>query len=247
VPSTVAYYGHHRCGSNWIINVLARLARDVGMDTIVQDHAMTFPAERDLPEPRGARGRLLLCWNADVLYVRELGLRGFHVIRDPRDVVVSGYFSHLHSHPDADWPRLRAYRRYLARLGESDGLMAEMEFSSIYLFHMFSWDYADPNILEMRFEDLIADPSRGFARALGHLGLVPDPVAPERLGRVLDLYSFERITGGRKPGEENVRSHFRKGVPGDWKAHFTERHIRRFKELYNPLLLKTGYETHADW
>lgn len=31
--------------------------------------------------------------NADFKYVKELdGLRGFHVVRDPRDIVVSAYF-----------------------------------------------------------------------------------------------------------------------------------------------------------
>ena len=29
--------------------------------------------------------------------------RGIHLIRDPRDIVVSGYFSHLKTHPENEW------------------------------------------------------------------------------------------------------------------------------------------------
>ena len=154
MPWTVAYYGHHRCASNMTINALERICAHAGIETVIQDHAMKFPSETDLPK-HSTRNRMLVCWNSDVLYVRELELRAFHVIRDPRDVIVSGYFAHLHSHPDETWPRLRAYRRYLATLDESEGLMAEMEFSSIYLHQMLAWDYDNPLILEMRFEDLI--------------------------------------------------------------------------------------------
>jgi hypothetical protein len=53
--------------------------------------------------------------------------------------------------------------------------------------------------------------------------------------------------GGRAPGEEDVTSHYRKGVPGDWKLHFGPAHIDYFKQHYNDLLLKLGYEQSPDW
>src|SRR5262245_3654477 len=34
---------------------------------------------------------------------------------------------------------------------------------------------------------------------------------------------FERLTGGRSRGEDDVWSHERKGVAGDWRNHFTDR------------------------
>lgn len=56
-----------------------------------------------------------------------------------------------------------------------------------------------------------------------------------------------KLSGGRKPGEEDVAHHYRKGVPGDWKNHFKEVHVCAFKERYNDLLLKLGYENDPDW
>ena len=38
--------------------------------------------------------------------------------------------------------------------------------------------------------------------------------------RCLDETSFEKLSGGRGPGEEDRSSLFRKGVLGDWQKHF---------------------------
>jgi hypothetical protein len=242
-----AYYGHHKCGSAWIMAVLKNLCRSAGIVPVVQDHARESLEELAAPPAADVSDSFLLCWNTDYLRVRGLSCRGFHVIRDPRDIVVSGYFSHLHSHSDKEWPQLTAYRTSLKTLNKVEGLMAEMEFDSVYFRHMLNWDYENPAILECRFEDVISDPPARFEMILRHLGMMPGRIGRPELDRVLRALSFERLSGGRRPGEENVRSHFRKGVPGDWKNHFSPAHITRFKDLYNPLLLKTGYETSAAW
>jgi hypothetical protein len=58
---------------------------------------------------------------------------------------------------------------------------------------------------------------------------------------------FSKLAGGRKSGEENVKSHYRKGTSGDWKNHFTESHKAYFKQHYNDLLITLGYETDDRW
>ena len=63
----------------------------------------------------------------------------------------------------------------------------------------------------------------------------------------LERLSFKKLAGGRKKGEENIKSHYRKGVHGDWKNHLNDDHVAFFKEHYNELLIKLGYETDGDW
>ena len=58
---------------------------------------------------------------------------------------------------------------------------------------------------------------------------------------------FEHLTGGRRRGQEDVRSHERKGVAGDWRRHFTDRVTRAFKERFGDLLVATGYEKDLHW
>ena len=48
---------------------------------------------------------VMSCLAADYAQVEALQpLKGVHVIRDPRDIIVSGYFSHKHSHPVGHLP-----------------------------------------------------------------------------------------------------------------------------------------------
>lgn len=226
--------------------------------------------------------------SADIKYVGNINkYRGVHVIRDPRDIIVSAYFSHRYSHPTEYWPELIAFRKLLERLPEGEGLLANMEFTAKLRIDgcdlnnfdsMMHWDYSLPNIIEVRLEDLIANPYRGFVQILDFLGIVEDTsigtrailyhCVKDNLRRVLRrnsllpktgripiwvllyvVYSneFSRLTKGRRQGDEDIRSHFRKGVSGDWKNYFTTEHRKFFKEKYNDLLVKLGYEKDDKW
>jgi hypothetical protein len=239
-----AYFGHHKCGSTWITRVLTKVLGHLGLSVLNQNHDLVMPKPGALDSIR--KNYALLCWNSDWVYARLLECPGFHVIRDPRDVVVSGYFSHLDTHSEDKWPRLHYYRNLLRGQSKEEGLVSEMSFSAGFLYAMYSWDYTQPRNLELRFEDLIADPRARFSAALDHLGIGETAMPRARLARILSASSFEVLSGGRRPGEE-ASHHFRRGVPGDWRNHFSTPHIDLFKRLYNPLLLKTGYERDEDW
>jgi hypothetical protein len=189
---------------------------------------------------------VLACLNSDRYFARTLHCSGFHVIRDPRDIVVSGYFSHRSSHPVGPWHRLAYYREHLQSVDMTQGLLAEISFSANFLHEMFSWDYTDPRILELRFEDLVTDPEAHFLRVFAHVGAIP-PLDPSDLSRIIRKRRFEKLSGGRRPGEENTDHHYRSGKAGDWRSHFEPVHVDLFRKLYNPLLLKLGYETREDW
>jgi hypothetical protein len=117
----------------------------------------------------------LLYRNADPAQLGPLGasdVRGFHVIRDPRDIIVSGYFSHLHSHPIGNI-HFRQQRARLQSVDKTEGLLLEMDFDSRTIEDIYHWNYAQPNVLEMRMEDLIAEPQDGFRRIFQFLQMLP--------------------------------------------------------------------------
>jgi hypothetical protein len=283
----VLFLGHHKCASSWIVAVLReasyRLAwrfrvvhRPEDWQRLGYDSLAEFV--------RSERPHVLAYTNADAADLDGLpAWRGLHVVRDPRDVWVSGYFSHLHSHPTTHWPELETHRRRLAEVAEGEGLWLELAFSDWVFKQMGEWDYNRPNVLEMQMEALSADPRIGFTRALGFLGmLAPEaegkvrraisaalprlnalhyrgrhrvpfsiPLSPFRLPLralpasevvpIVERKSFERLSGGRKKGEEDVRSHFRKGKPGDWKNHLTDDHLALFEGRYPGLIEHLGY------
>jgi hypothetical protein len=69
----------------------------------------------------------------------------------------------------------------------------------------------------------------------------------EKLLAIIWRNEFANKSGGRRPGQEDKANHYRKGSPGDWRNHFRDEHIQHFKERYNPLLLKLGYESDPNW
>jgi hypothetical protein len=232
---------------------------------------------------------VLIYTNAKIKHVRDLPFQsGFHVIRDPRDVLVSAYFSHLHSHPTDNWPELEEHRNRLEALSKEEGLLAEMEFSAEEFEDMYRWDYTRDDVLEWKLEELSPKPFQGFVEVIDFMDMLdrsrtdgvertvkaaglavnrllykgrhvlpPEDDAPtvqtwpsipmETLRSILDAKSYENLSGGRKKGEEDVTSHYRKGVPGDWVNHFTPELKAKFKRRFGGLLQKTGYEPDDSW
>jgi hypothetical protein len=284
------YFGHHKCASQYIKAVFLRATALLGMTpSRVDNFAAELPLGYHTREPYVTllaehRARLLndpaavVCLtNGDaeaVAVLEQRGeYRGFHVIRDPRDVVVSAYFSHLYSHPirsDGGW--IADFRRQLSAAPDVErGLLLELEFNAPIFAAMGAWNYAHPRVHETRYERLIANPMAEFARIFQsleiqtpRLGLAtlwalaldrwrqrPPPLRATLpmpvLRRIVAANTFERKAGGRRPGQEDAHHHYRKGVAGDWRAHFTPRLSAAFKERYGDLLIGLGYERSRDW
>jgi hypothetical protein len=153
--------------------------------------------------------------------------RAFFVSRDPRDVLVSWYFSTAYSHPGK---RRDVHREKLLELDVPKGMAYGFELlSERGLFDAIeSWRNAaeqDPNVIVIRYEDLVGERARAeFCRLFEHLEFpFPDAV----LARLLERYSFERMSGRRR-GQEQKKSKFRKGVAGDWKNYFDDDLKQRF-------------------
>jgi hypothetical protein len=185
-----AYFGHHKCATQWIKAILA--------DICATTHLRMFEVSRIDTWDFADLHALVQCFRPDVLVYSnaEIGqvrllppLRGFHVIRDPRDLIVSAYFSHLHSHSLDTWPRLAEHRRQLQSVDKSAGLLLEMEFSRRVLADMADWDYDQPGVLELRMEDMIASPVEHVVKIVEHLGLthLPPSTYRERLGSLVGI------------------------------------------------------------
>ena len=277
-----AFYGHHKCATMWLNRILSSVCNKLALkfEAVYDEEDFGRDIQKYVTDQRID---FLSYGNADLSFVESLGQhRAFHVIRDPRDIVVSAYFSHMRSHSTDDWPELIKYRDKLNSVSKNEGLALEIENRAREFHHLSSWDYAQEDILEIRFEELVAQSYEHILRILDHLQLVDESdyrwtdrartlalelldflipasarsitraIKPAKLSGAEVMVTtwrnrFQAQTAGRKQGQENLTSHYRKGQPGDWQNHFQPEHKTLFKELYPGLLTTLGYEDSDDW
>jgi hypothetical protein len=161
--------------------------------------------------------------------------RAFFVYRDPRDMVVSSYFSTLRTHgPMGDIPQLR---EELAGKSEKDGLIHLIgHLNKKGTFRALrSWATAaeDDRIALFRYEDLTGEQQAAeLDRLLRHCGII---VPPDDLATLRERYSFARMRGGQ------AVSHYRKGAAGDWQNHFDDDIYQAFATATGNLIELLGY------
>ena len=182
------------------------------------------------------------------------GYRAIHIVRDGRDVAVSGYF--------------HVYRSRVVEGGETDSLIKvkvervlagapERLFTDQHLItRAESWNEVTIAIddqlqarlgeryLLLRYEDLLADTRPSLERIFDFVGVA---YSPELLDEIIERTSFKKMSGGRQAGQQDVRSGRRKGQAGDWVNYFTPRDRVLFAAAAQPALERFGYEPDADW
>lgn len=223
-----------KAGSTWVQGVLSEIAPDRVL----------------VPEPEVADG-IVFC---DVspgriytpLYINRprfddspfavMPHRKFVVLRDLRDTLVSWYFSLAKTHGEN--PEVLMHRRELQAMNKEEGLLYLLDHPHFYGLSMIGSTWLrSTDTLVLRFESLIEEPLRWFRLILDECEI---DTSPDDLAAALQRRSFE-VLANRPRGTEGL-SHYRRGVAGDWKGHFTDRIAREFALRFDDLLVRSGYE-----
>ena len=170
------FYGHHKGATGWIDGVLRETCFHLGWRFRVVHRPVDWARSGSLRAyVEQERPDILAYTNADLEQAKTLPPhQAFHVVRDPRDVLVSAYFSHLGTHPTDNWPELEAHRAKLQTVSKEEGLMLEMEFSRPTFDEFAQWDYDQPHVLELKMEEVTAAPEASFTRIYDHFGMLDE-------------------------------------------------------------------------
>ena len=169
--------------------------------------------------------------------------RTFFVLRDPRDVVVSSYFSARSSHtPMGDVPQVR---KVLQEKPMKEGLLYVIshlcEKGTFRALRSWATAPEADAVRLVRYEDLTGErQAQEMDQLLRHCGII---LPPAELTDLLSRYSFSRMRSDR-PGPETV-SHYRKGKPGDWRNHFDDDVYDAFNTATGDLVTLLGYPAHS--
>lgn len=231
-PFQLVHVAHHRAGTLWFTQVLSHVARFYGLSF----ESGSFRSAKPTAD-------VVVLWDSPSMFEPDRPWKGSHVIRDPRDMVVSGY--HYHRWSEEPWLHVprdslggQTYQEALNAFDEADGLSLEIREFASWSREMADWDYGRPETLELRYEDIMANEGEEFRRLFEHYGF------SERATRVgLEVAANHSLTRlGTREG-----SHMRSGKPGQWQDTFTEQHVALFKHLTGNLVVRLGYERDENW
>jgi len=165
--------------------------------------------------------------------LRELfpSAKVIHVVRDGRDVVASTCYHVLRTGDQNAFKKddLNFYKWVERFAGTWAATVSAAE----------SFARRHPKSTHtVRYEDLSEGPEEAIAGLLRFLGV---DAAPDRVRECREAASFEKLSGGRKPGEEKATAFLRKGAVGDWRNHFDEHALALFERKAGGLMRRLGY------
>ena len=111
-------------------------------------------------------------------------------------------------------------------------------------FHVRSWTlHANRALHTVRYEDLLASPSKHFRAMAGFLGLDPPR---ERLAKAIKFSSFRTLQGQEKAQGFRERSpaadmFFRAGKAGQWRRALSAEHVQRVVDAHRDQMARFNY------
>lgn len=156
--------------------------------------------------------------------------RFVYVVRDVRDVIVSGWFFNLNVNPSQTLEKYSSIHDYAIHVSASWRRQVSEQLSTrLILGERFH---------ELRYEDIVENPFAALRGIFEHLSV---DSSEQVIARVADATRFKRFSGGRDEGDENRQSFYRKGVVGDWRNHFTDETEAIVRSECGALLKSLGY------
>jgi hypothetical protein len=173
-------------------------------------------------------------------------------IRDPRDLVVSGYY--YHQRAGEPWNKIKnpfthdwlavngclptglrydeTFAEMLKRLPVEDGLIAQIDFRGNHFDSMRKWGDDSDILRTYKYEDIVGNERSIFEEMFNFYGF--SGVETEQLISFVELYSIEN--------SKEKSTHIRNPKGGQWRDLFTPKVERYFNERYSEVLSRYGYE-----
>jgi hypothetical protein len=160
------------------------------------------------------------------------------VVRDPRDILVSSYYSIAYSHaiPEGEKKDSLLSRRKEALASDLDDhvlqhaekLLAVFDRYEVCLFAEYS------NVHIARFEDMVGDYPKWLDALLSSCGLdIPESMRCELI----------RSNEASRPSSENINKHLRKGMPGEHREKLRSDTIEKLNSIFEQPLLRFNYRS----
>jgi hypothetical protein len=242
--SSIIHFTFNRAGSQYVKSILRRCAMETGLVPVDMNgyaYASSFPYFYYLPADEmrryshvfRARGYLYSAFNGFISGIPVIEqFRVLLVIRDPRDILTSNYFSDAfsHSRPPTTGDK---------HLGFDEARAAVQAMNVDQYVLAFAAD------LRQRYEEYLSNlQDRSYVCVIKYEDIVTD--FPESLNRILTFCkltisselrdSLVEEASTATPASENAYRHLRRRVPGDHAVKLTTETISRLNAEFRQIL-----------
>ena len=158
------------------------------------------------------------------------------LIRDPRDMLVSLYFSVKYSHSipklkEADHPMTRE-RAALQEIGIDQSVLNKAHaYRNYFQDYMKHLPAATTRVY--RYEDIIFKKKEWIEDMLGFLGL---ELGLQKIKTIAEKYDV-------RPDTEDPKKHIRQVTPGNYKSHLSQTTIDKLDKLFRPVMRLFYYDS----
>jgi hypothetical protein len=235
---------HHKTGSVWMASVFRAIGRahDIPLISLTVE-----PDVASRPPP-------VIIQDSHSKWYHERARAGLehrmiHVIRDPRDVILSAM--RYHQRATEKWlhvPRERfgghSYQDAINALADDRArCVFEMDNNAGHVTRALTrWNYARPECFEAKYEELMADTDMSlFTRAAAHLGF-----AGAELETCGQAFWENSLFGGKRRKVAKMK-HVSAGGGRQWETVFDRALGEAFVERFGDALIVLGYEPDNTW
>lgn len=247
---SIIHFSFNKAATQYVKSVLNRCAVENSVVPIaLHDYAFhtNFPRLHHLPAEEVAkyhhvfkeRGYLYSVFSGMIEGIPQLEkYKIVLVTRDPRDLLVSGYYSIAYSHsvPSKSGDKYAGFmeqRREARQLTVDEYVIAESDkVYNQYLRYQHLLLDRYPNVHVVSYEQMVADFGGWLKDLLDYCEL-------EISASLFD--SIMQENAQLIPKKENIHKHLRKGQPGDYRAKLRPDTVEQLDMKFAPVLARFGY------
>jgi hypothetical protein len=224
------FLSHHKCASSLAGGYVRQFCATNNLSFFGNAKGNTLPS---------ARHDVSFLGNASYPFLAErVTTRGIHIIRNPLNVVLSAYYSHLRTHHVIGLPMLAAQRGVLEQCSVEEGIALTLAFCERNEFYaatpgplcaLRQWNFDNDQFTTVRMEEFGDRIDLALAGAMGTKAARytwPEPHA----------FTFRAMSGGREPGTVDDRSPYRSGHPDAWRKELSKPIIAYIRAHYRSIL-----------
>lgn len=155
----------------------------------------------------------------NVLKLNTVDIKGFYVARDPREVIISAYYSWMYSHPGG-----HNQRELIKNMRKDDALIHIIDDFDKRFDVLYDWvvNCNDERFKVIKFEDFFineVDYRQNMKDLFKFLELTEDF---EYMDKIIDKNTFKYLAR-RKQGNINNKHHYRAGINDTWKDELSNK------------------------